>query len=163
MKRYPKKKVLLVEKEKEVAQHQSSRNSGVIHAGIYYAPGSYKARLCVEGAKEMMNYCENKKIKYEKCGKVIVAVNEEEQNKLEKIFENGKINNVQGIRLINKKQLLEIEPLCEGGISAIHSPNTGTIFYLLKKKVKFKYFCSKKKKKKESLIFFKFQNLTKTR
>ena len=130
MKRYPKKKVLLVEKEKEVAQHQSSRNSGVIHAGIYYAPGSYKARLCVEGAKEMMNYCENKKIKYEKCGKVIVAVNEEEQNKLEKIFENGKINNVQGIRLINKKQLLEIEPLCEGGISAIHSPNTGTIFII---------------------------------
>lgn len=126
--RYPDKKILVLEKEKEVAAHQTGHNSGVIHSGIYYKPGSYKAVHCVNGRRELVDFAKEHKIKHDICGKVIVATEESELAHMNKVFSNGQANGVEGIEIIDAKKIREIEPYCEG-ISAIWVPCCGIIDY----------------------------------
>lgn len=123
---HPQLKIAILEKESEVAAHQTGHNSGVIHSGIYYKPGSYKARLCVEGARLVTQFCDEHRIPYERCGKVIVATAEEELPRLQTLFERGTANGVPGLELIGPERLREIEPH-SAGIKAIWSPATGIV------------------------------------
>jgi L-2-hydroxyglutarate oxidase len=124
----PTKTVLVLEKEKEVAAHQTGHNSGVIHSGIYYKPGSYKAVKCVEGRRELMNFVKEHNIAYDLCGKIIVATEESELAHMNKVFANGLANGVEGIEMIDAKRITEIEPHCVG-IAGIWVPCTGIIDY----------------------------------
>lgn len=124
--RHPNKHIALVEKEQQLAMHQTGHNSGVIHMGIYYKPGSLKAKLCVEGADLVYNYLDQKKIPYKKCGKVIVAVTEEEIPRLKNLYIRACANKCKGIKMIGAEELKKIEPHCNGRM-AIHSPNTGIV------------------------------------
>jgi len=124
----PGMKVVILEKEDKLAQHQSGHNSGVIHTGIYYRPGSLKAKNCVQGVRQLLQFCEEKAIAYELCGKVVVATEPEELPRLKELERRGKENGVLGLRLIGPEQLREIEPHCKG-IQALYSPNTGIIDY----------------------------------
>lgn len=124
----PNKTILVLEKEKEVAMHQTARNSGVIHSGIYYKPGSYKARNCVEGRRELVSFVKEHNIPHDICGKVIVATHESELAHMNKVFNNGLANGVEGIELIDTAKIKEIEPHCEG-IAGIWVPCTGIIDY----------------------------------
>ncbi|MBX3062091.1 MAG: L-2-hydroxyglutarate oxidase [Anaerolineae bacterium] len=126
--RYPKLRVLVVEKEQQIASHQTGHNSGVIHTGIYYAPGSLKARTCVEGHRRMIEYCAEKGIRVEKYGKVIVAINENELPRLDNLYQRGIANGVQGLEMIGAERLKEIEPHA-AGIKAIWSPTTSVVNY----------------------------------
>ena len=126
--KYPSKKILVLEKEKEVAAHQSSHNSGVIHSGIYYKPGSYKAKLCVEGRRELVAFAKEHNIKHDICGKVIVASHESELAHMNKVYNNGIANGVEGMRLLTASEIKEIEPYCEG-IAGIFVGCTGIIDY----------------------------------
>ncbi|KAL3873598.1 hypothetical protein ACJMK2_036694 [Sinanodonta woodiana] len=126
--RHPSLTFAVVEKEKEIAQHQSGHNSGVIHAGIYYTPGSLKAKMCVEGLQLMYKYCDENKVPYKKCGKLVVAVEPNEVPRLEKLFERGNQNGVKDLKMIGPDKIKEIEPNCVG-LKAIHSPHTGIIDY----------------------------------
>ncbi len=123
-------RLAIIEKEPRISTHQSGHNSGVIHSGIYYAPGSLKARLCVAGAREMYAYCERHGIPTERCGKVIVATDESELGRLQDLYERGKANGVEGLEMIGPERLREIEPRC-AGIRALLSPCTGIIDYTL--------------------------------
>uniref|UniRef100_A0ABM5FCA2 L-2-hydroxyglutarate dehydrogenase, mitochondrial n=1 Tax=Pogona vitticeps TaxID=103695 RepID=A0ABM5FCA2_9SAUR len=118
----------VLEKEKELAFHQSGHNSGVIHSGIYYTPGSLKAKLCVEGSLLCYKYCDQKGIPYKQCGKLIVAVEREEIPRLKALYERGLQNNVRGLKLITSKEIQEKEPYCRGLI-ALDSPYTGIVNY----------------------------------
>jgi (S)-2-hydroxyglutarate dehydrogenase len=109
-----------------VAGGQTGSNSGVIHAGIYYMPGSLKARLCVEGAREMYEFCESKGIEHERCGKLIVARDEGELGRLDELERRGRENQVPGLRRLSAGEIPEIEPHCRGA-AALHSPNTGIV------------------------------------
>lgn len=124
--RVPRARLVVVEKESKLAAHQTGHNSGVIHSGIYYKPGSFKARLCVEGARLMTAFCEQHGIRFERCGKVIVATREDELPRLQTLFERGVANGVPGLTLLDTPRLREIEPHA-AGIRAIHSPNTGIV------------------------------------
>ncbi|XP_067895180.1 L-2-hydroxyglutarate dehydrogenase, mitochondrial isoform X1 [Heterodontus francisci] len=124
--RHPKLNYILLEKEKELAFHQSGHNSGVIHSGIYYTPGSLKAKLCVRGAELSYAYCEKKGIPYKRCGKLIVAVEQEEISRLKALYERGLQNNVRDLRLIDAKEIQKREPYCRG-LMALDSPNTGIV------------------------------------
>ncbi len=126
---WPALKVLVLEKEPEPAMHQTGRNSGVIHSGLYYKPGSYRARLCVSGRKELVRFAQAYNVKHEVCGKVVVAVNEEELPRLDKIHATGLQNELVDIKKIDRKTLLELEPAC-AGIMALHVPYTGIIDYV---------------------------------
>ncbi len=137
----PDLKVLVLEKENEVAAHQTGRNSGVIHSGIYYKPGSYKAKNCVDGRHQLVDFCKKYDVKYDICGKVIVATKNEELPRLQAIYERGLLNGLDGIEIIDKKRLDEIEPHT-AGIKAIHVPVTGI--------VDFKGVCEKEKELIES-------------
>jgi (S)-2-hydroxyglutarate dehydrogenase len=117
---------VVLERDAEVGQHQTSRNSGVIHAGIYYAPGSLKAKLCVEGAAELYDLCEQRGVPHERCGKVIVARNEAELGALDELERRGRANGVPGLRRLSAGELEEIEPHCRGA-AALHSPATGIV------------------------------------
>lgn len=117
-------KMAIVEKESKLATHQSGHNSGVIHAGIYYKPGSLKAKLCVEGLQLIYSYCDERKIPYKKVGKLIVATNEVELSNLQELFERGQKNNVKDLELIDGARIKEYEPHCTG-IKALWSPHTG--------------------------------------
>lgn len=127
--RFPRLRLLLVEKENGLAQHQTGHNSGVIHSGIYYKPGSIKARTCVEGAAAMVNFCREYGIPYRICGKVIVAASPEELPRLEELRRRGEANGISGLRMLTPEQLREIEPHC-GGIAALHVPGTGITDYV---------------------------------
>ncbi len=116
----------VVEKEAKVAAHQSSHNTGVIHAGIYYPPGSFKARLCREGKAELERFADEHGIPWRRCGKVIVAVSEQELPRLRALLERALANGVEGIEEIGPERLREIEPHV-AGIRALHSPATGII------------------------------------
>jgi L-2-hydroxyglutarate oxidase len=107
---FPKLRLLLVEKEDRVARHQSGHNSGVIHSGIYYRPGSLKAKLCVEGAASMVAFCREHAIPVEICGKIIVATSAEEIPRLQGLLERGQANGITGLKLLDKAQAREIEP-----------------------------------------------------
>ncbi|XP_073691002.1 L-2-hydroxyglutarate dehydrogenase, mitochondrial [Garra rufa] len=124
--RHPNLTFTLLEKENELALHQTGHNSGVIHSGIYYTPGSLKAQLCVRGAMLTYQYCQKKGVPYKKCGKLIVAVEREEIPRLKALYERGQVNNVQDLRLIDAKAIREKEPYCRG-IMALDSPNTGIV------------------------------------
>jgi L-2-hydroxyglutarate oxidase len=126
--KYPKYKVGVIEKELTLAGHQTGHNSGVIHSGIYYAPGSLKAQNCVKGANALKEFCDQNGIKYDLCGKVIVATSEEELPRLEELQRRGTANGVPGLEMIDRDRLLEIEPEA-AGIKALYSPATGIIDY----------------------------------
>ena len=126
--RRPGAKVTVLEKEAAIAQHQTGHNSGVIHAGIYYAPGSLKAKLCVAGADELKRYCDERGIPWSEAGKLIVATQDEELPRLQNLYERATANGVKDLRLIEKVELREIEPHC-AGIRALFSPHTGIVDY----------------------------------
>jgi L-2-hydroxyglutarate oxidase LhgO len=126
--RFPKLRLLLLEKEDQVARHQTGHNSGVIHSGIYYRPGSLKARLCVEGARAMIEFCGRHNIPHEICGKVIVATSEEEFPRLQTLLERAAANGLNGVRQLNAEQIREIEPHCSG-LRGIYVPGTGITDY----------------------------------
>ena len=124
----PQLKLLLVEKEEAVARHQSGHNSGVIHSGIYYKPGSLKARFCVEGAVAMVEFCREHNLPYEVCGKVIVATTEEEIPRLKVLLERGQANGLAGLRLLQPEEVREIEPHC-ASVMGVWVPSTGIADY----------------------------------
>ncbi len=128
LERAPGLRLVLLEKEAGLGQHQTGHNSGVIHAGIYYKPGSYKARLCVEGGRLMTAFCDEHGIHYERCGKVIVATSDEELPRLQMLFERGTANGVPGLQMLDRDQLREIEPHA-AGLRGIRSPATGIVDY----------------------------------
>src|SRR6266436_8355648 len=125
---FPHLRLLLVEKEDAVARHQTGHNSGVIHSGVYYKPGSLKAKLCVEGAAAMVEFCREHNLKHEICGKVIVATSEEEIPGLKKSLERGQANGLIGLRMLDREQLREIEPHCSGLLGLL-VPSTGITDY----------------------------------
>jgi L-2-hydroxyglutarate oxidase len=124
----PNKTILVLEKEKEVAAHQTGHNSGVIHSGIYYKPGSYKAVNCVKGRRELVQFVKDYNIAHDLCGKIIVATEQSELAHMTKVFNNGLANDVEGIEMIDSAKIKEIEPHCQG-ISGIWVPCTGIIDY----------------------------------
>ncbi|KAM9354172.1 L-2-hydroxyglutarate dehydrogenase, mitochondrial [Pholidichthys leucotaenia] len=124
--RHPSLSFILLEKEKELAAHQSGHNSGVIHSGLYYTPGSLKARLCVRGATLAYEYCDKKGLPYKRCGKLIVAVEQEEIPRLKALYERGMKNKVRDLSIIDAKGIREREPYCRG-IMALDSPYTGIV------------------------------------
>jgi (S)-2-hydroxyglutarate dehydrogenase len=126
--RFPRQKLLLIEKEDRVAAHQSGHNSGVIHSGVYYKPGSLKAKLCVSGAAAMVAFCREHGIPHNVCGKVIVAMNSDELPGLEELKRRGEANGLVGLRLIGPEELREIEPHAKG-LRALVVPSTGTTDY----------------------------------
>ncbi len=126
--RFPGMRLAVLEKEDGVARHQSGHNSGVIHSGIYYKPGSLKARLCVEGAAAMVEFCRRHSIAYEICGKVIVATEEAELPRLEELQRRGVANGLQGVRKVGPEQLRELEPH-SAGLCGLHVPGTGITDY----------------------------------
>lgn len=128
LRRRPGARIVLLEREPEVAAHQTGHNSGVIHSGIYYTPGSLKARLCVEGAALMYEYCEQRGIPHERAGKLIVARTKREVDGLRVLHERGIANGVPGLRWLESHEIPEIEPMCVG-LAALHSPNTGIVDY----------------------------------
>ena len=126
--RFPHLRLLVLEKEDGVARHQSGHNSGVIHSGVYYKPGSLKARLCVAGAAAMVDFCREHAIPHEVCGKVIVATQADEVPRLEELRKRGEANGLAGLRLIGSEELREIEPHA-AGLQALVVPSTGITNY----------------------------------
>ncbi len=124
--RRPGLRVVVLERGEALAPHQTSHNSGVIHAGIYYAPGSLKARLAVAGARALYAYCAERGIAHERCGKVIVATHAREVASLDELERRGRANGVQGLRRVGPDGLAELEPYCRG-VAALHSPETGVV------------------------------------
>lgn len=124
----PALQVLVLEKENEVSKHQTGHNSGVIHSGIYYKPGSLKAQNCIEGYKLLIDFCEKFKVPYELCGKVIVATNENEIQGLESLFQRGLENGLSDLRMLDSHELKKIEPHISG-VKAIKVPQTGIVDY----------------------------------
>lgn len=128
LRRLPDLRVVILEKEPEVAMHQSGHNSGVLHAGLYYVPGSLKARLCTEGKAAMEAYATEKGIPFNLCGKLVVALNDGELGRFETLKARALANNVPGLRDVGPEEIREIEPHT-AGIRALHSPRTGIIDY----------------------------------
>lgn len=121
-------KILVIEKEKGVARHQTGNNSGVIHSGIYYKPGSLKAQNCIRGYHMLVDFCDRYGIPYELCGKVIVATDETELDALQTIYDRGVQNGLDGLKMLEKEAMNEIEPHLNG-IRAIRVPQTGIVDY----------------------------------
>ena len=124
----PQTRLLLVEKEAKLAAHQTGNNSGVLHSGLYYKPGSEKARLSVEGLKQMVAFCRQHGIAHETCGKIVVATSEDELPRLDSLWERGNANGLLGLRKLGPQQIREIEPHV-AGIAAIHVPQEGIVDY----------------------------------
>jgi L-2-hydroxyglutarate oxidase len=118
--------VCVLEREAEPGMHQTGHSSGVMHAGIFYRPGSLKAKLCVEGARELYEYCAERGIRHEKCGKTIVATDASELGRLEELERRGEANGVEGLRRIGAEEIEQIEPHARG-LAGLHSPNTGIV------------------------------------
>jgi len=128
LKKYPSASVILLEKEGKLAEHQTGRNSGVVHSGIYYKPGSFKAGLCRKGKTLLQQYCEESGVAFDTCGKVIVAVTDDERAALNNIFERGKANGV-ACKKIGVERLKELEPHVTG-VEAIEVSETGIVDYV---------------------------------
>jgi L-2-hydroxyglutarate oxidase LhgO len=124
--RFPRLDLVVLEKEERLAQHQTGHNSGVIHSGIYYKPGSLKAQTCTAGRTALLKFCDENAIPYELCGKVIVATSEEELPRLDELQRRGTANGVGGLEMIGRERLREIEPHASG-IKALYAPGTGII------------------------------------
>ncbi|HEY6200584.1 MAG TPA: L-2-hydroxyglutarate oxidase [Candidatus Binatia bacterium] len=128
-KRFPRLRLVVLEKESQLARHQTGHNSGVIHGGIYYKPGSLKAATCISGRRELLEFCDQNGIAYNLCGKVIVATDDSELPRLEELYRRGTANGVPGLQMIGPERLKEIEPYARG-VRAIHSPATGIIDFV---------------------------------
>jgi L-2-hydroxyglutarate oxidase len=126
--RIPGSRVTILEKESDVALHQSSHNSGVLHCGLYYKPGSRRARLAVRGIRQMVEFCQMHGVRHDVCGKVVVAAAEDEVPRLHALFERGCQNGLAGLRMLSRDELREIEPHA-GGVQAIHVPQEGIADY----------------------------------
>ncbi len=127
--RRPGARLQVLEGEDRIGRHQTGRSSGVIHAGIYYEPGSLKARLCVEGARELYDYCDERRIPYEKSGKLVVAVDESEIGRLDELERRGRANQVPQLRRLGGDEIAAIEPHARG-VAALHSPATGVVDFV---------------------------------
>jgi (S)-2-hydroxyglutarate dehydrogenase len=127
--RRPGARLCVLEAEPSLGRHQTGRSSGVIHAGIYYEPGSLKARLCVEGARELYAYCDERGIPYERSGKLVVAAGEGELGRLDELERRGRANRVPGLRRLAAEEIAEIEPHARG-VAALHSPATGVVDFV---------------------------------
>ncbi|WP_348266527.1 L-2-hydroxyglutarate oxidase [Edaphobacter paludis] len=126
VKRFPGISLAVLDKEAKVAGHQSGHNSGVIHSGIYYKPGSLKARLCLEGAETMIRFCKEHGVPYELCGKLIVATREDELQRLQELYRRGEQNGLKGLEILSAEQITEYEPTA-AGIRAIRVAGTGIV------------------------------------
>jgi L-2-hydroxyglutarate oxidase LhgO len=124
----PNLKLLLLEKEPKLAAHQTGNNSGVLHAGLYYKPGSAKAQCAVQGLQQMLAFCRTHGIAHDQCGKIVIATETGELPRLENLWERGNANGLQGLRKLNPAQIREIEPHA-AGIAAIHVPQEGIVDY----------------------------------
>jgi len=129
MDRYPRARLVILDKEATIAAHQTGHNSGVIHSGIYYKPGSLKARLCVEGARLMKAFCTEHGIHWEPCGKIIVATDESELGRLQNIYERGQANDLSGLKMVEGPEVKAYEPNCRA-VRALHVPETGIVDYI---------------------------------
>ena len=128
LQRQPSLRLAVLDKEPAIAVHQSGHNSGVIHSGIYYKPGSLKARLCVEGAEALLHFCRENAVPHDICGKVIVATTERELPQLDELYRRGKANGLNDLRMLAADEIREIEPHA-AGIRGIHVPSTGIVDY----------------------------------
>jgi L-2-hydroxyglutarate oxidase LhgO len=128
LERHPSVEVLVLEKESGAGRHQSGHNSGVLHCGLYYKPGSTKARLAVEGIRRMAAFCEQHNVPYELCGKTVVATEPEEIPRLHALFERGKANGLKGLQLLGPEQIHEFEPHA-AGLAGIRVPQEGIVDY----------------------------------
>tara|TARA_X000000950_G_scaffold165022_1_gene201674 strand:- start:13813 stop:15078 length:1266 start_codon:yes stop_codon:yes gene_type:complete len=151
----PKTKLILLEKESDVGQHQTGHNSGVIHSGIYYKPGSLKAKNCIDGYKMLLKFAKENGIAMDLCGKLIVASNEKEKEQIQMLFNRGQENGLEGLKILNSSEIKGVEPFVEG-TQAIYVPQTGIIDYRI--------VCQKLKEKIEKLggkviTNFEVQNL----
>ena len=124
--RKPDARIVVHEREERVGVHQTGSNSGVAHAGIYYKPGSLKAQLCVEGIRRLYDFCDEHGVAYERCGKVIVALDRSELGRLDELENRGRANGVPGLRRIGAEEIRELEPHATG-IDGLHSPQTGIV------------------------------------
>lgn len=131
----PKLRVAVLEKEKDLAMHQTGHNSGVIHSGLYYKPGSLKAKNCVDGYNKLIQFCEEEEIKFELCGKIVVATREEQLPTLNMLYDRGQQNGLTGLKKLVRDELKEYEPYVNG-VQGIFVPQTGIIDY---KEVAYKY------------------------
>ena len=130
VRRYPSgSRIAVVEKETELAVHQTGHNSGVIHSGIYYRPGSRKSQFCVAGVQKLVQFCDENGIQYQRCGKVIVATDDSEVGRLQDLYERGTANGVDGLEIIGPERLKEIEPHVQG-VKALWAPRTGIVDYV---------------------------------
>ena len=125
----PGRRLLIVEKEPSVAQHQTGHNSGVIHSGLYYRPGSLKARLCVEGYNKLLGFCRNESIAHEICGKVVVALDDSQVLQLDELQRRGSANGLGGLQRLTATQIREREPHC-AGVAGLFVPQTGIVDYV---------------------------------
>ena len=125
-KKYPHLVLAVLEKEEKLAFHQTGRNSGVIHSGLYYRPGSYRANNCVNGRKQIVAFAKQYGVDHDECGKIVVATHQDELPRLDKILENGLKNGLEGLEIIDSKRVKEIEPYIEG-IKALWVPEAGII------------------------------------
>ncbi|NDA25837.1 MAG: L-2-hydroxyglutarate oxidase [Verrucomicrobia bacterium] len=124
----PRANLLLLEKEEALGRHQTGHNSGVLHAGLYYKPGSLKAKLAVAGLRQMVEFCQRHKVAHEQCGKIVVATEPEELPRLEKLWERGTANGLKGLRKLTPEKIREIEPHA-AGLAAIRVPEEGIVDY----------------------------------
>ena len=129
LERAPDLSIAVVEKEERLAQHQTGHNSGVIHSGIYYRPGSWKSRFCVGGKNRLLAFCDENAIEYDACGKVIVATDESELGRLQDLYERGVANGVPDLEIVDPERLAEIEPHT-AGVRALWAPHTGIVDYV---------------------------------
>ncbi len=127
-KRFPSASITILEKESAVGQHQTGHNSGVLHCGLYYKPGSIKARLAVSGIQEMAAFCRDNGVAHEICGKLVVAADESELQRLQDLHQRGKENGLQGLQMLSREQMREIEPHV-GGVAALRVPQEGIVDY----------------------------------
>lgn len=121
--RYPGIEVVVFEKEPDIAAHQTGRNSGVVHAGIYYRPGSLKAELCAEGRRKLRDYCVDRQLPYVECGKLVIAIDDAERGRLDQLERTATVNGVPGLRRLDATRIREVEPHATG-LAALHSPAT---------------------------------------
>ncbi len=124
--RAPKWRVAVLEKEEQLATHQTGHNSGVMHSGIYYRPGSHKAQFCVAGLNNLVKFCDENEIEYQQCGKVIIAIEESELGRLQDLYERGTANGVPDLEIVGPERLKEIEPHVTG-VQALWAPHTGIV------------------------------------
>jgi len=127
-KKYPKLNLIILEKEKELAFHQTGRNSGVIHSGLYYTPGSNRAKNCVDGRIQLVEFAKNHDIKHDICGKIVLAINQKESEQLITLKEKGEKNGLTNLEIIDMKKVKDLEPYAEG-VSALFVPQSGIIDY----------------------------------